>query len=65
MTVSAFSVELKVWTLIGDSRLHVIVTGGAEPQEGGEIARAWIEGIPYLSLNNTPFLAVFPEYNHK
>ena len=51
MNVSAFSVELKVGTPIGDYRLPV-VTGGAEPQEGGGIARAWIEdpkvyrGIP-------------------
>ena len=49
--VSAFSVELKVGTPIRDSRLPV-VTGGAEPQVGGGIARAWIKdakvypGIP-------------------
>ena len=42
MNVSAFSVELKVGTPIGDYRLPV-VTGKEEPQEGGGIARAWIE----------------------
>ena len=42
MNVSAFSVELKVETPIWDYRLPV-VTGRAEPQEGGDIARAWIE----------------------
>ena len=51
VNVSAFSVELKVGTSIEDYRLPV-VTGGADPQEGGGIARAWIEdpkvypGIP-------------------
>ena len=42
MNVSAFSVEFKVGTPIGDYRLPV-VTGEAEPEEGGGIARAWIE----------------------
>ena len=41
MNLSAFSVELKVGTSVGDYKLPV-VTGGAEPQEGGEIAQAWI-----------------------
>ena len=51
MNVSAFAVELKVGTPIGDYRLPV-VSGRAELQEGGGIARAWIEdpkvypGIP-------------------
>ena len=38
-------VELKVGTLTGDYSLPV-VTEGAEPQEGGEIARAWIVEDP-------------------
>ena len=42
MNVCDFSVELKVGTPIGDYRLPV-VTGRAELQEGGKIARAWIE----------------------
>ena len=51
MTLSAFSVELNVGTPIGDYRLPVI-TGAAKPQEGGGIARLWLEnpivypGIP-------------------
>ena len=51
MNVSAFSVELKVGTPIGDYRLTV-VTGGVEPQESSWIALACIEdsmvypGIP-------------------
>ena len=43
MNVSAFSVELKG----GDAHWRLyrlpVVTGRAEPQEGGGIARAWIE----------------------
>ena len=42
MNVSAFSVELKVGTPVGVSYTLSVVTGGAEPQEGGGIARAWI-----------------------
>ena len=41
MQVSAFSLELKVGTPIGDSD----VTGGAEPLEDGGIAQAWIEDL--------------------
>ena len=44
LNVSAVSVELKVGTPIRDYRLSV-VTGGAEPQEGGGIARTWIEDL--------------------
>ena len=50
-----FSVELKVGTPIGDYRLPV-VTGAAEPQEGGGIARAWIEDPKVVFVVNTIFL---------
>ena len=55
MNVSAFSIEFKVGTPIpyGDSIDCLYrLTRGAEPQEGGGLARAWIEdpkvypGIP-------------------
>ena len=49
--ISAFSVELMVGMLVGNYWLPV-VTGGAEPQEGGEIARAlvWYVYIPRRRL---------------
>ena len=52
MNLSTFSVELKVLPL--KSLWLPVVTGGAEPKEGGGVAWAWIEdlnvypGIPML-----------------
>ena len=39
--LSAFSVELKIETPVGDYRL-IVVTGRAEPKEGGGIAQGSI-----------------------
>ena len=44
MKIGAFSVELKMGTLVGSYWL-LVVTGGAEPQEGGGIVWAWIADL--------------------
>ena len=64
MKISAFSVELKVEMPVENSIGWLyIVTGEAEPQEGGGIAQAWIIDLKvYISQYiNAPMMVFVPE----
>ena len=59
MNLSAFSVELKVGTPIGDYRLPV-VTRGAKPWEGRGIARAWVIATKVFPVYQCPMTMFVP-----